>query len=221
MKLIRRSTVFLVVLALVAGCTIGVYSYRLKLTADDVVRISYELSQERKAPTTRELQQRFGNALKQPDPCMGNGCGYQLLVSNQALAALHLAPYTVLRSYFWATNGVVDVNSLEFWTVGRQGAMVLSYVEVKYCDRCDYFRLNPSSDSSPLGTTGSIEIGYASTAGNKRIALAPDTGCLTRLRGCASIAELFPKVWEQTAAQTIRCRLPNHDGVIGNLSDRP
>src|SRR5580700_5534776 len=65
MKLIRRSAVLLVVLALAAVCTIGVYSYQLKRSANDVVRIAYELSQKGKPPTTQEIQQRFGKALKQ------------------------------------------------------------------------------------------------------------------------------------------------------------
>ena len=221
MKLIRRSAAVVVGLALAAVCTIGTYSYELKRHADEVVRIAYELSQQGKPPTTQQLQQRFGTALRQPDPCIENGCGYELLLSNRILATLHLAPYTVLRAHFWATNGVVDENSLEFWTVPSQRAIVLSYVEVKYCDRCNFFRINPSSDSSPLCTTGSIEIGNASPASNKRIALTLDTGCLTAWRRCASAAELFPKVWQRTSARTIRCRLPNHDGVVDDASDQP
>ena len=73
--------------------------------------------------------------------------------------------------------------------------------------------------SSPLGTTGSPEVGSASTASMKRIALAFDTGCLMRLGGCTNIAELSPKVWQQTLSRTIGCRIPTHGGVFDNTSN--
>jgi hypothetical protein len=213
MKLIQRSAVSALALALGAVCVFGVYSYQLKRDADETVRVSYDLSQKRQ-PTVQELRRRLGSALKQPEPCTAYGCGYQILLSNRVLAKVHLVPYTVLRSYFWARNGVIEENSLEFWTIGNEGSMVLSYVDLKYCERCDYFTLSPWSDTMWLRTTGSIELGSASTEDNKRIALALDTGCLTRLRGCTNIAELFPKVWQQTSARAISCRIPNHEGVI-------
>jgi hypothetical protein len=213
MKLIQGLPVSAVALALVAVCVFGVYSYQLKRNADEAVRVSYDLSQKEQ-PTVQELRQRLGSALEQPDPCTTYGCGYQILLSNRVLANFHLVPYTVLRSYFWTRNGVIEENSLEFWTIGSEGSMVLSYIDLKYCERCDYFTLNPWSDTAWLRTTGSIDIGNASTAANKRVALALDTGCVTRLRGCTNIAELFPNVWYENSARAISCRIPNHEGVI-------
>jgi hypothetical protein len=219
-KLIQRLLLFATVLAVLAGCTFGVYSYRLKRSADAIVRVSYELSQKAQTPTLQEIRHRFGSALEQPDPCTAYGCGYQIILYNRVLAAAHL-PYSVLRSYFWATNGVIDDNRLEFWTVGSQGVVALSYVEVKYCDRCDSVSIVPWQGSTQLNTTGSVEIGSDSSANMKRIALALDTGCLTRLGGCTNIAELSPKVWQQTSSRTISCRIPTHEGVIDKLSDQP
>jgi hypothetical protein len=213
MKMIQRLAIVAVALALVAAFAFGGYSYQLKRKADETVRVSFDLSQKGR-PTVQELRQRFGSALKQPAPCIAYGCGYQILLSNRVLAKFRLVPYTVLRSYFWARNGVIEENSLEFWTIGSEGSMVLSYVDLKYCERCDYFTLNPWSDTAWLRTTGSIDIGNASTAANKRVALALDTGCLTRFRGCTNIAELFPTVWQLTSARVISCRIPNHEGVI-------
>jgi len=219
-KLIQRLLLFAIALAVLACCTLGIDSYRLRRSADAVVRVAYELSQKGQTPTLQEVRRRFGSALKQPDPCTAYGCGYQIMLYNRVLAAVHL-PHSVLRSYFWARNGVIDDNRLEFWTVGSQGVMALSYVEVKYCDRCDSVVIVPSEGSSPLSTTGSVEIGSASSANMKRIALALDTGCLTRLGGCTSIAELSPKVWQQTLSRTISCRIPTHEGVIDKSSDQP
>jgi hypothetical protein len=212
-KLIQRLLLFAIVLAVLGGCIFCIYSYRLKRSADAVVRVAYELSQKGQTPTLQDVRQRFGSSLEQPDPCTAYGCGYQIMLYNRVLAAVHL-PYTVLRSYFWARNGVIGSNSLEFWTVGSsRGVVALSYVEVKYCDRCNLVMIVPWEDS-PLRVTGSIDIGTASSANMKRIALALDTGCLTRLGGCTNIAELSPKVWQQTSSRTISCRIATHEGII-------
>jgi hypothetical protein len=217
MTFLRRSAIPALILTLLAVCVISLYSYELKRRVDDVVAVAYELSLKGQPPTIQDLRQRFGSALRQPDPCTPDGCGYDLFLSNRVLAAVHLVPYSALRSSFWARNGVIDVNSLEFWTMARPGTMVLSYIVVRYCDHCDSFSIHPWEDSAWWGTTGSVEIGSASTANNKRIALALDTECLTRLRGCANIAEIFPKLWQQTPARNISCRIPNHEGVVDKM----
>jgi hypothetical protein len=186
----------------------------LKGQADHVVNIAYELSLSANPPTIQELRRRFGSELRQPDPCAADGCGYDLFVSNRPLAAARLVPYAALRSYFWVKNGVVYENRLEFWTVTKQGPMVLSYVVVKYCEDCNSFEINPWKDSSYWGTTGSVEIGYAASTENKRKAIALNTDCLARARGCTNIAEMFPGLWRQTPDGVISCRLPNTEGVV-------
>jgi hypothetical protein len=103
---------------------------------------------------------------------------------------------------------VVESNSVDFWTVTRKGCCALSYVLVKYCNQCNSFVINPSEVSSPLGTSGSVEIGSQSIAEEKRIALAFNTGCLTSWRGCTNIAEIMPEIWWVTPAHTIGCRKP-------------
>jgi hypothetical protein len=118
-KLIQRLLLFAIVLAVLAGCTFCIYSYRLKRSADAVVRVAYELSQKGQTPTLQDVRQRFGSALEQPDPCTAYGCGYQIMLYNRVLATVHL-PYAVLRSYFWPRNGVIDENRLEFWTVAAK-----------------------------------------------------------------------------------------------------
>jgi hypothetical protein len=214
MRLIQRLAVLGVALVMVAACSVVAYSYQLKRHANHMLRIARELSLGERPPTVQDLRRLFGDTLKQPKPCTAYGCGYEILISNRPLVTLHLASYTVLRLYFWATNGVIDENSIEFWSLPRRSGMVLSSVEMKYCNRCTLFRIYPSSDSSPLGETGSIEIGYASDPREKQIVFALGTGCLTRFSGCSTIAEMFPKVWLETPARTIRCRLPNHEGVV-------
>jgi hypothetical protein len=118
----------------------------------------------------------------------------------------------VLSANFWTTHGVLDASYLYFWTINSDG-MFLSQVTFKYCNECNSVWLNPAN-SSPIPVTGTIEIGYRASEANKRIALALDAACLTRLSGCTNIAQMFPTIWEQTSAESVRCRIPNHDGIV-------
>ena len=214
MTLIRRSAVLAIVLILLAAYASGIYLYRVKCNADSVLRIAYELTLGGRPPTIQELRQRFGSALRPNAPCAPDGCDYDLFVSNRVLAAIGLIPYGTLRSSFWVKNGVVDASSLEFWT-GR----AFYYVIVHYCDHCDSLEINPWRDSSPIDRTGSVEIGYAASEADKRKAMALDTECLSRLRGC-NLAELVPELWRQTSATTIGCRIPNHEGTVDTIPNR-
>jgi len=210
MRLLCRLAVVSGILVLLSLGALGVYLRQLKRSADEVVRVSFELSQRENLPTLDEIRRQFGAQLKQPDPCIASGCGYEVMLSNRVLAEIHLAPYTALRSSFWAKDGVLESNSLEFWTAGSQRRMVGMTVLTKYCDQCDSFSVIPCEDSMELGTSGSVEIGYRSAIRNKRTALALDTACLTKLRGCDTIADLHPTVWQRTPVRTIRCRVSNH-----------
>ena len=219
MRPVQRLAVFATVLAILSVAAIYIYSYRLRRCADDIVRSAYELSQKRQSPTVEEVRQRFGSALEQPSPCTAGGCGYQVLLSNRVLAALRLTPYSVLRSSFWARDGVIESSLIEFWT-HSQDRWVLFYVQVKYCQHCDSFVVVPWNDTRPP-VTGSVEIGSASTTEMKRVALALNTQCLTRLGGCATIADVSPNIWQRTSSGIIRCRIPNHEGDVEKTVDLP
>lgn len=218
MIFIRRSAVFAIVLTLLAVCASGIYLYRVKRNADSVVRIAYELTLNSRPPTIQELRQRFGTALRQNDPCAPDGCDSDLFVSNRVLAAIRLIPHAEIRSSFWVKNGVVDASRLEFWTVTDRGR-TFYYNIVNYCHRCNSFAISPSTDSSPLDTAGAAWIGYAASADNKRKAIALDTGCLARLRGC-NLAELVPELWRQTSDTTMSCLIPNHEGTVDATRNR-
>ena len=220
MRLVQRLAVFAAVLAVLSVAAICLYSYRLRRRADDLVSSVYQYSQKRQPPTVEEVRQRFGNVLEQPSPCTANGCEYQILLSNRVLAALRLTPYAVLRSSFWAKDGVIESNLLEFWSGLGQDRWVLFYLQVNYCQHCDSFLVVPWNDERPP-VTGSVEIGSASTTGMKRIALALNTRCLTRLGGCATIADVSPSIWQRTSSGTIRCRIPNHEGDVDKTVDLP
>lgn len=208
MRLVCRLAVLGGILALLLVGAIGIYLHQLKRSADKVVRFSYTLSQRENLPTLDEIRRQFGTQLKQPDPCTASGCQYEVMLSNLVLAGIHLAPYTALRSTFWVKDGLVESNSLIFWTGGGQRRMVVIDVLTKYCDRCDSFTVNPCDGSTESVASGSADIGYRSTAENKRTALTLGTACLTSLRGCDTIADLLPTEWQRTSDSTIQCQVP-------------
>ena len=204
---------FLYRLSLVAGIlvllSVGAlcfYLQQLKRSGDKIVRVSFEFSHREKPPTLAAIRQQFGSQLRQPDPYTASGCQYEVMLSNWVLAEVHLAPYTAIRSSFWAKDGVLESSTMEFWTVGNQRRMVGTSVLTKYCDQCDSFDVTPCGDSMEKGTSGSLEIGYRSAERNKRIASGFNTACLTKLGGCETIAELLPSAWQRTPARTIRCQ---------------
>ncbi len=219
MKLIRWPTLCVLFVALLGVCAVGIYRFKLKRSAEDVLRASYGFSFEKRPPTVHELRERFGRALRQPDPCTPDGCGYDVLLSNLSLAELHLLPYTALKSSFWAKNGIVESNSLQLWMMTRKGTWALSDVLVKYCDQCYSFTIIPWETSSPSGTSGSVEIGSMRTATEKRTALAFNADCLTRWGGCTNIAELMPTIWYVTPGRTIGCRIRNREGDVEKTRD--
>jgi hypothetical protein len=212
MKMGRRSLIALVALAIMAPCGLALYEYQLRRRADELIRAAYELSQQEKSPTAQDLQRRFGSALTQTGACSEDGCGYEVVLTNQILAILRLARPTVLKSSFWLEHDVLLSNHIQFWTRGAEARMILSYVEIRYCAHCSFFRPVPSSGRETIDTNGSVDIGSASPTDKLRIALGFDTQCLTAFRGCPSIAELLPSVWSRDSAQTIQLRVPEWEG---------
>jgi hypothetical protein len=213
MRIIHRVVLFAALIALLAVCALGIYSRELKQRADYVVRTSYELSQRDNPPTVEEVRQRFRSNLNQPNPCTSDGCGYDFVISNRVLAALHLVPYTALRSEFWAKNEVMQSNDLVLWGP--------SYVvDIQVSKKCSLFLVVPGDDSSHAVVSGSIGVDSGATTGTKRTALGINTGCLTKLQGCSSIAEALPTVWEQTPERTLHCRIPNRDGIFETTDPR-
>jgi len=217
MRIIRRIALFSILIVLLAVGALGFYSYELKRRADNLVRISYELSERENPPTVEEVRQQLGSSLTQPKPCIPDGCGYDVLISNRILSRLHLAPYTALRSSFWATNGIIQSNDLDFWTMPSASSIA---VEIKYCRRCALFSVDPGNDRSQLFGVGYVTIDSGATPDTKRMALAIDTGCLTRFHGCSGIARLLPTVWQETPQGMLHCKIPNRDGIFENAGPR-
>jgi hypothetical protein len=101
------------------------------------------------------------------------------MLSNRALARLHLSPYTAFSSSFWVKDDLVQENVLQLWTVNRQGRMIVAYVDAKYCEECKEFDVVPCEGSVASLASGSVMIGFGSGPKEKRTAFGFNPSCLT------------------------------------------
>lgn len=183
MRLIVRLAIILVVIAVTSVPAIVTARYRLRHDADLIVRSSYELFQQEQRPSLDDLRRRFGDKLSQTSPCIESGCGFEVVVSNRLLAGIHLVRFATLKSTFWVRKGTVDENAVEFWTIQKDGQMILAYTDAKYCNACNDF-----------SSHNSISIDLSSQGSQKRAAFGFNTDCLLSMKGCATAAELLPAV---------------------------
>ena len=128
-----RFVIIAAVCSLIALCFIWAYSFELEHRANRLVRVCYEFSERGKPPSLEEIRKIFGSGLQQLGPCSNDGCGYEVNVSNGLLHAFQLVPYTNLRTQFWEQKGIMQSNSVYFYTIPHANLSVL----VKYCRACD------------------------------------------------------------------------------------
>ena len=211
----RKLITALLVLAAAVG-SLFVYSHLIEMRAKRMVQNTLTLSARITPFPLAVLQQHYGKRLQPEEGCAPSECNYEVMVSNRVLAALHLVPYTELRSSFWVRNGEVIVNELDYATRVDSSRTVTVHAALDF-DYGSVFTLHPWSDSTPLDTNGLASISSGSTVTKKQVVFALNTSCLTKLGGCSSVAELLPTVWERTANGAIRCRIPNREGFV----DRP
>jgi hypothetical protein len=83
--------------------------------------------------------------------------------------------------------------------------MIVTYVDAKYCKGCENVDVTPCTGSMASVASASVRIGSGSRLAEKRAAFAFNTGCLSGLPRCGSIAELLPNVWQRTAVGTVQC----------------
>lgn len=183
MRLIKRLSLALVVVALLSSIVVVTARYELRRNAARIIGSSHQLFQQEQRPSLDDVRERFADELKQTSPCDDFGCGFEVVLSNRLLARFHLAQFTTLKSTFWVRNGTVDENIIEFWTVRKDGGMILAYTDAKYCKGCNDFSVG-----------NSISIDLDSAALQKRAAFGFNTNCFLSARGCATAADLLPGV---------------------------
>jgi hypothetical protein len=205
MRLGRRIATGGILIALLLVIALVIYSAWLHHSAAKTVRASYELLQRNPTPTLDDLRRQFGGELQQSAACSFAGCGYDITLSNRVLAQLHLAPYTALRSVFWVRDGVLEENILEVWTRTSRERMIVAYADAKYCKDCAEFDVVPCEGRKSEIASGSVRVGSRSTPIQKQSAFGFNTECLSTSKGCGSVAELLPTIWDETNEGLMRC----------------
>lgn len=140
-------------------------------------------------------------------------CAYEVVITNRVLALSRLVPYTELRSQFWLQNGAVYENMLDYMTIVHHRNHVVAHASIGFSEDA-YFAVHPWDASAPLDTNGLAHISAVLSNAKKQTVLALNTGCLTRIGGCTTIADLLPSVWQRTAHDQIKCVVPNHEGWV-------
>lgn len=198
----------------VVASFIPVYSVWLRMRAESLIRNASIVSEHLgETNTIGTLQTLYKGKLVQQQDCTPDYCGYEVLVSNRVLAALHWAPYSELRSEIWVRNGMLDATILHYTSSANPHHSIVSHVYIQNGPGLE-FDLDPWEKSSPADTNGIVGARPESLRVHKQTILGFDIRCLTSHRGCTSIAELLPTVWEQASDGSIRCRLSNHEGFI-------
>ena len=215
-----KRAICIAALTVIAAFSFWIYVYTLREKADSLVSGAYALSLSKANPTLIEVQQRYGKRL-QLDGCDRLGCSYTVRLSNRHVAALRIVRFAEITSSFWVRDGVVLENILSYTVRDDRQRSITAHVQVDYCDRCDSFWVDPWKESSPTDANGIVEIGYVSSADEKRRVFSFDRSCIAAIRGCTNASALLPTVWEQTTNRAIRCLIANHEGCVRPPSDWP
>jgi hypothetical protein len=83
--------------------------------------------------------------------------------------------------------------------------MIVAYADAKYCEGCGGFDVVPCDGTIASVASGSVMVGSGSATEHKRSAFAFNPACLTAIRGCNTIADLAPALWQGTPAGTLQC----------------
>ncbi len=219
--MIRRLAIAVAAIGVSALGSLFLYAHFVNDRAEIMVRTIYELSDQKQIPTLADIRERFGKQLKQLDRCTAADCGYAVVLSNRALAALHTIPYTELKIYFWVRDGLLLETLVDYTTTVNHRYNVVTHVQIDFCKGCQTFAIHPWDESSPQDTNGLVGIGREASGLNRRTVLSLNTRCLTKLGGCDSVADLLPTVWQQTADKRIACRIKNDKGFAEKPANWP
>jgi hypothetical protein len=200
----------------IAGLYIPVCMLLLENRARTVVRTAAALyDTPNKTISFGEAQKLYKGRLKQMPSCTAASCGYELELNNRLLSAIHWTPFSELRAEVWVENGVVATQVLDFTSSANELHSVVShvYIQGRNGDGPE-FLVDPWEQSSAHDTNGILSISPDSLRSHRQMILGFDFACLTRRRGCATVADLLPTVWERRSDGKIECRLQNHKGLI-------
>jgi hypothetical protein len=158
--------------------------------------------------TFDSFQWKFGHSnFKHSDACTFHFCTYEVEISNRAIAALHLVPYTEMKTWFTVERGQLVQGLVEYRTALKGPNSPVVHIQQGMCGHGCGVRF----DVNPHGTTqqmwnGIVEFDSRATAEQRDAALELNLGCFARIGGCKDIIDLLPTMWARSGSGKITSR---------------
>jgi hypothetical protein len=196
---------------LVAGVFVFVIGSVVKTRRDAKVLIG-ELSElsVSKSPndTFDAFWWKYGRSWKNSDECTMHFCTYEAEISNNAIARLHIEPYTEMKIWFRVDRGALVTTMIEYRSARKGPNSPVVHVQQDVCGPGCGVRF----DVNPHGTTeqmwnGFVEFNANATQAQRDAALAFNLDCFSRIGGCKDITELLPTVWRRADSGKIKSQL--------------
>jgi len=154
------------------------------------------------------LRRKYGTDLRPLERCTPRLCQYEVDLSNKAVAAFHIVPYTEMNIWFTVFEGSLQVAMLEYRTALKRPSSPVVHVQQGMCSHGCGGRF----DVNPHGTTrqmwnGIVEFDTRASPEQRHAALAINLSCFVRLGGCKDIIDLLPTMWAHTGSEEISARL--------------
>ena len=159
--------------------------------------------------TFDRFQWRYGRSrFKYSERCTFHFCTYEVDISNNSIARLHLTPYTEMKTWFTVDRGQLVQALVEYRTALKGFPSPVIHVQQGICARgCGVrFDLNPRGTDKQMWN-GLVEFNSRATAAERDAALALNVKCFYTIGGCKDITELLPEIWQRTGSDSVTSRL--------------
>jgi hypothetical protein len=155
------------------------------------------------------FQWKYGpSRFKHSEACTFHFCTYEVGISNNAIAKLHLAPYTEMKTWFTVDKGQLVLALVEYRIALKGPHSPVVHVQQGICAHgCGArFDVNPHGIDKQLWN-GLVEVNPRATQTERDAALALNVNCFHRIGGCKDIADLLPAIWQRSGPDSIASRL--------------
>lgn len=194
--------------ALLAG-VLAAYSYALHRSAMRVLASAGRIASM--ADAERELEGLRGTfATWQSERVASSNEARirQIQIENRLLTSLHLVPHTVL-SLAINSRGEDLKQVVVVMYSGDGNSLSGAWVQEDFAapPRAMYVSARRDGTGRPFKVV--VEFSNRASSGEKEKALAVNVGCLTRLLGCRSAADILPTVWSPNPPTDVSTTIPN------------
>ena len=155
------------------------------------------------------FQWRYGRGrFKYGNGCTMHFCTYEVDISNDGLAELHLAPFTEMRAWFTVDRGQLILVLVEY-RCAQEGTEQsgCSYPARHLRTRVRSQIRRASTRNHAALWNGLVEFNLSASQTERDAALALNLDCFSRIGGCKDITELLAAVWQRTGPDKVTSKL--------------